>query len=100
MKGDKTDPYLVSPACQEALNKGYASNTGYLEYDDVPVWAILEQVEVILKNGDRTTYLEPVAELISMVRKRLPYLTAEDADQWNPVQTKLDWELELEEEAV
>jgi predicted NACHT family NTPase len=92
----KKNPYVVSPACQEALNKGYASNTGFLEYSDVPVWAILEQIEVILKNGDSTTYLEPVADLISVVRERLPKLDADDVAQHNSVQTESDWEAYLE----
>tara|TARA_Y100000004_G_scaffold106243_1_gene119210 strand:+ start:2752 stop:3024 length:273 start_codon:yes stop_codon:yes gene_type:complete len=90
MKGDKTDPYLVSPACQEVINKGYTS------FDDCPVWAILEQVEAILLNKN----IEPAAYMIAAVRARLPNLDAEDVAQWNPVQTKFDWELELEEEAV
>jgi hypothetical protein len=86
MKGDKTDPYLVSPACREVINKGYNS------FDDCPVWAILEQVEAILLNGD----IEPAADMIAAVRERLPNLDAEDVAQHNSVMTASDWESYLE----
>jgi len=88
MKGDNKDPYIVSPACQAVINKGYTS------FDDCPVWAILEQVEVILLNKD----IEPAADMISAVRERLSKLTNEDTAEWEPVQTKSDWESEWEDE--
>jgi hypothetical protein len=90
MNGDKTNPYLVSPACQEVINKGYTS------FDDCPVWALLEQVEAIVLNEN----VEAAALMISSVRERLPKLIAKDMSeeigQYNAVMTKEDWESHLE----
>lgn len=90
MNGDKTNPYLVSPACQEVINKGYTS------FDDCPVWALLEQVEAIVLNQN----VEAAALMISSVRERLPKLIAKDMSeeigQYNAVMTKEDWESHLE----
>jgi len=86
MKGDNTDPYIVSPACKEVTNKTVTS------YDDLPVWAILEIVEAKLLNASA----ENTAEMISAVRARLPKLDAEDTAQYNPVQTESDWKAQLD----
>jgi len=86
MNGDKRNPYLVSPACREVINKGYTS------FDDCPVWAILEQVEAIVLNEN----VEVAALMIASVRERLPNLYAEDTAKHNPVMTKEDWESYLD----
>tara|TARA_R110002012_G_scaffold74511_2_gene188857 strand:+ start:4820 stop:5167 length:348 start_codon:yes stop_codon:yes gene_type:complete len=86
MNRNKINTYIISPACKEVVNKGYTS------FDDYPVWALLEQVEALLLNGD--TY--PAVDMIESVRERLTNLTTEDTAQWNPVMTSEDWESYLE----
>ena len=86
MKGDNTDTYIVSPACQEVTNKSVTS------YDDLPIWAILEMVQTRLLNASENN----TAEMIAAVRARLSKLTNEDTAQYNPVQTKSDWKAQLD----
>ena len=92
MKGDNADEFIVSPACMAVINKGYTS------FDDCPVWALLEKVEVVLLNEDVDPRFAEAADMVSAVRARLSRLTIEDTDQYNPVMLKSDWVAQKESE--